>query len=1154
MKNLILTHVIRMSKLFTYAFLFQCLTMGLLFASNGNAQIKSIEEVIVRMPLEGVSVKDAFKKIEGASDFTFVYLTREVRNLPPIFVEGKGQSLYDVLVEIAQQTGLDFKQINHNIHVQKSNKEENEPMISISEVDVVVRGTVTDEKGEPLPGATLLVEGTNIGTVTDIDGNFTLDVPERGVLIFSFIGYETKRVTVGDQSVINVMLKETSSSLSEFVVVGYGTQRKANLTGAVDQISSEMLENRPITNVARGLQGIVPNLNITNSGGNPNSNPGINIRGTATISGSGEPLVLVDGVQMDMNLLNPSDIESITVLKDAASSAIYGARGAFGVILITLKEGIREGKPVININSGIEFNQPTYLPDMLSTMEYMEATNIARQRRFGTILFSDQQIGWLQARIDDPVNNPNYHIQPNGNIFWHENVDNFGEMLQDWAPAQNHNVSIRGGTEKLSYFGSVGYRNQEGMFNDATDIFNRYNFLMNVNASVTDWLKIGFKTTYSNKIYNEPHRYTGKGSSWWEQMRRGAPQILFPIRTPSDSPIPNAPTEHFHNFLTAGGRRITQTEMGMYSINAEIDLAKGLKFNGDFNYQSINENISDNKRRFGFVRDRFQLQYNQTEPSFLERQNMDADYFAANAYLTYDKIFGEDHNFSGMVGYNQEWDERLTFYVRAQELVSEEVPSIGLATGEIFTNDNYQDWAIRGVFGRFSYNYKQKYIVEVNGRYDGTSRFPTDSRFKFFPSFSAGWRIGDEPFMDATKSFLSDLKVRGSYGSLGNQSVAGLYPYIANFNLVNPVNYLINSGLPLGLTPPGLVDPSLTWETSTTIDFGFDMTLFDKLDINFDWYKRTTRDMLIAGERLPAVLGAGSPNRNGGELETIGGELSIKWRDQTPYGLNYNVGLVLSDYMTTITKFENNPNNLITTYYAGQQIGEIWGFETVGFFQNQEQIDGAANHLQLAGVARTPGDIEYRDLNGDGVINYGNNTLENPGDQRIIGNSTPRYQYGLMGDLNWKNFDLRLFFQGIGFREVYPTGLYFWGQIQGAGAVGTREVYYNSWNEDNTNAYYPIYKQNSAFNSLSQTRYLQNAAYTRLKNLTFGYTIPSSATERINVQKLRVYFSGENLWEINRLRGNFDPEVIRSEEGQEGNFGQFYPLQRTLSFGIQIVI
>ena len=452
MKNLILTHVIRMSKLFTYAFLFQCLTMGLLFASNGNAQIKSIEEVIVRMPLEGVSVKDAFKKIERASDFTFVYLTREVRNLPPIFVEGKGQSLYDVLVEIAQQTGLDFKQINHNIHVQKSNKEENEPMISISEVDVVVRGTVTDEKGEPLPGATLLVEGTNIGTVTDIDGNFTLDVPERGVLIFSFIGYETKRVTVGDQSVINVMLKETSSSLSEFVVVGYGTQRKANLTGAVDQISSEMLENRPITNVARGLQGIVPNLNITNSGGNPNSNPGINIRGTATISGSGEPLVLVDGVQMDMNLLNPSDIESITVLKDAASSAIYGARGAFGVILITLKEGIREGKPVININSGIEFNQPTYLPDMLSTMEYMEATNIARQRRFGTILFSDQQIGWLQARIDDPVNNPNYHIQPNGNIFWHENVDNFGEMLQDWAPAQNHNVSIRGGTEKLSYF------------------------------------------------------------------------------------------------------------------------------------------------------------------------------------------------------------------------------------------------------------------------------------------------------------------------------------------------------------------------------------------------------------------------------------------------------------------------------------------------------------------------------------------------------------------------------------------------------------------------------------------------------------------------------------------------------------------------------
>lgn len=1139
---------------------FVCIATLSVFAVNTSDAQKVLDRRI-NVTVEGIVLKEGLNQIARAASVKFSYTHDVALSKERIHVVARELTLKEVLENALAGLPFGFEAVNDKILIryepEKRRQIRTDPAHKVTasgqpSAERPVKGRVVDHNGEVLPGVNVQIKGTLQGTVTDVSGDFQLNVPEeQAVLVFSFVGFEPLERTLAGETELLIELKAAFTHLDEVVVIGYGTQKKVNLTGAVDQVSGNELQNRPITNVSRGLQGLIPNLNITNRGGSPNASGGLNLRGTTSINGGG-PLVLVDNVQMDIDLLNPDDIESITVLKDAASAAIYGARGAFGVILVTLKQGAKDRKPVINYTGGMEFNKPTYLPDLLNSWEYMGATNLARQRRYGTVVYSDEQLGWAKAHFDDPANNPSYHVQPNGSIFWHANVNNFEELLQNWAPAVNHSVNINGGNKAVSYFASVGSRRQEGMFRDATDVLKRYNLLVNISAKVSDRLRVGFKTAYTNKNYNEPHRYAGKGSSWWEQMTRGVPQILFPIRTPADAPIPDAPTEHFYNFLHSGSRTVTSTEVGRYSIDAELDLIKGLKLKGDFNYQTTHVDFKDEQKEFGFIRDRWEYQYNQTTPSYIRKASDKTDYFAANAYLTYDGSVKEKHFFTGLLGFNQEWSRATGFNVIGNNLVTNSVPVLSLVTGEVIPSDSEQEWAIRGLFARLSYSYKEKYLLELNSRYDGTSRFPKDRRFQFFPSVSAGWRISEESFMTWSEPVVNDLKLRFSYGRLGNQNLANSYPYITRFGVVNPVQYLFDQGFALGLNPPGLVSPDLTWEKASTTNFGLDLVVWKNWTIAFDWYSRKTSDMLVAGEKLPAVLGVNPPDRNAAELKTRGWEFSLRYANQTNWGLSYSVAGVLSDYLSKITKFDNNPNKLWGNYYEGQTLGEIWGYETVGFFQTQQDIDNAPSHAQIAGVARQPGDILYADLNNDGVITWGDNTVTNPGDKRIIGNSTPRYQFGFTGNVSWKGMDVRLFFQGIGKRDVFPKGNFYWGQISSAGAVGTREVFYNSWTEENRDAYYPVYKQDASYNIQEQTKYLQSAAYLRLKNLSVGYTLPQTLTQKVALDRVRIFFSGENLAEWSGLRGNFDPEVVLSEEGQAGTFGQFYPLQRTLSFGLQL--
>lgn len=1124
-----------------------CLILGV---EAGFATESYSQKTTFTISVQDQSVKEVFDYIEQHSEFIIFYLDETIDVNRKVSVNLKDQRVENILEQLFKDTDVMYT-INDRQILLSKRKEMTDvaPVVAVvQQKKNTVTGVVLDPTGMPVIGANIMVKGTTSGTITDMDGKFSLDVDKDATLVISYIGFASQEIKVGNQTKLSISLKEDSEALDELVVVGYGTQKKVNLTGAVSQVTSKVLENRPITNLSQGLQGTIPNLNVTFNGGNPNSEATLNIRGLASISGEGSsPLVLVDGVQMNMNMVSPEDVESISVLKDASSAAIYGARGAFGVILITTKKGKGEHKPAIEYSGSIQFNTHTYLPDLLSAPDYMLASNESSFNKNGKQKYSDEQVQWVKDYYDDPVNNPVYHVMENGKIFWNSNNDNYAQMLQTWAPTHKHTVNVSGGSKSVRFYASAGYMNQEGMFQDATDVFKRYNFLSNILADLTSNFRVGFKASYTHTIYDSPHPYSTKGTNWWEQMTRGEPQILYPISTPADSPVgAGIPTEHFYNFLTSGSRDVTNKDLTLLTGNAEWDVIKGLKVKGDFSYRSINDRQKNVQKEFEYIRDSWTPQISATFPSSIVTQNTRSNYFAVNVYGEYITSILDKHNITLLAGFNQEWETSRQDYTKKEELISQEIPSVSLGAGKVTTTDQEYSWAIRGAFMRVKYDYMNKYLFEMNGRYDGTSKFPHDTRFGFFPSFSVGWRISQEKFMTSTTGWLNDLKLRAGYGSLGNQHVNGYYPYISTFTITQQTPFIINGGLPISVVAPGLVAPDLTWETVKSLNLGLDFTVLDRLSASFDWFDRKTLNMLTAGDKLPAVLGTAVPRRNNADMKTYGWELSVNWRDQLENGFSYDLGLILSDYQSEITKFDNNPNKLYEDYYVGKKLGEIWGYETVGIFQTKEEVADAADQSQLGnGQKWAPGDTHYADLNNDGVIDWGDKTVDNPGDTKIIGNNTPRYQFGITANLAWKGFDCNVFIQGVGKRDFFPTGNYFWGQINNAAAVGTYEVYKNAWREDNPDALYPMWKAGSGYNIQTQTRYLQSGAYARLKNFTLGYTLPLQLTQKVLLNKVRVYFSGQNLFEITNMRGNFDPEII-------GKVGEYYPLQRSILFGLQL--
>jgi TonB-dependent starch-binding outer membrane protein SusC len=1009
-----------------------------------------------------------------------------------------------------------------------------------------IKGKVTDAKGAPLPAVTVSLKGLNRGTVTNEAGIFSINAAEGDTLEFSIMGYKTVSVIIGSNKDIAVTMEEDVSALNEVIVVGYGTQKKTDLTGAVSQVSADRLQNRPVANLGQALQGVMPNLNISISNGSLNATPSYNVRGGTSIAlnssnqwnaTNGSPLILVDGVPMDINLLNPEDIESVTMLKDAASAAIYGARGAFGVLLVKTKSGKKAARVSMNYSNAFQWSRPTAVPDLLDAATIQESLiNAERLENRSPSTDMLNKLDSIKAYMASPSTKMPYFMN-GANIVWIGNVNPYREALRSSAPMQKHNLSFSGGSDKTNFYAALGYQGQEGLFNMNTEKQKRYNAMLNLSTAVNDWFRVDFRNSYNNTTYSEPVSPAGKGGWWAAMAQEPGRNVNMPIFTPEASPVGKMYTDNILSFMDYGSSNKTKDEIYLVTVSPTITPLKDWNIKSDLSFKSYN---SASKTVVPLLR-RVETNWSNpttahTNPDYVDRNSFQSNQYTINVYTDYTKTLADVHNVYGLAGYNKEWYKDEYVYGKRENLLSPEIPVISQSLGNQYAGDGESHWAVQGIFYRLMYNYREKYFLQSNGRYDGTSRFPSDKRYKLFPSFSAGWRITEENFAKGIRGVISELKLRGSYGSLGNQNVAN-YIYVPTYGTISQIPYLLGGIRPPGVRPPGLVDANLTWETATTIDFGIDLLAFRRLEVNFDWYTRRTTDILTPGTMYPAVLGTSAPTQNVGELETRGWELVTKYRNSTSFGLNYNLTFTLGDYQSKVVKFEGNATKQLSTLYAGQKVGEIWGLVTEGIFQDQKEVDEAPVQAAIQSGLWFPGDIRYKNLNGDTAITFGAGTVDDPGDRKVIGNSTPRFQYGFNIDLEYKGLDVNIFMQGVARRDVWIGNSLYWG----AGSTGTWEVYNNSWTPERTGAYYPAYK-NKGGNRQVQTRYLENGAYLRMKNMSLGYTLPKRVTRQIKLNQVRMYAAAYNLFSLSKLPDTFDPELLSAN----------YPILRSFAGGIQV--
>lgn len=1045
----------------------------------------------------------------------------------------------------------------------------------VTQQDGVCKGVVKDNQGETVIGASVVVKGSTNGTITGLDGDFTLNNVKRGdVIQISYIGYVSQEV-VWQGTPLNITLKEDSQTLEEVVVVGFGSQKKANLTGSVSQVKmDDVLGERPVTNVKNALQGSMPGLMVS-GGASPGEAKSFNIRGTVSINGM-NPLVLIDNVEGDIDLLNPEDIESVTVLKDAASSAIYGARAAAGVILITTKKAKKGEKFNLNYNANFGFQTSINSPKQASLDEYLRAYQAAGFSETyyagnGSVSkWREYLAGYKENPAAYPTVGDGIYIGEDGAPYYLNDKDVY-KAFQETSFMQTHNLTANGGTEKLRYRLSAGLTKEDGPLIESKDTYMRKNISSFISADITDWLTQEADFRYTVADRSEP---MGSGDGIYCMNHISFyPSGMMPgsVNTSVGKDLPLITPE---NQIRYNNPYLTDTDNTRIYLRTILRPIKGLELVGEYTYDRKNWQKSYYAKKWEYTTE--QLGSNNSVTSdYLFKSEDHEDYNALNLYGTYNFSIKEDHMFKVMAGFNQERKQNSWISVQTHDMIAPSAPSFTSATGKIIPQNSYSDYAIRGAFYRINYNYKDRYLFEANGRYDGSSKFPKDDRFGFFPSFSVGWNIAREAWMEKALDYVSDLKLRASWGQIGNQNI-GNYGYYSTMQPVGNSNYWLKDGEFITyISTPGLVSNSFTWETVETLDIGFDASMFNsRLQVTFDWYQRTTRDMLIAGIQLPAVVGTSAPMRNAADMRTRGWEIAVNWRDQIG-DWKYNVGFNLYDYKSKITKYSNNEDKLLSqNYYEGKTLGEIWGYVSDGFY-TIDDFDGPGTWQLKDGVASLdgynprPGDEKFVNLNDDrgtNEINSGLNTVDSPGDQKVIGNSTPRYNFGVNLGVSYKGFALSAILQGTAKRDVWIGGMSLF--PFGGSAKAYYPVFYNQtdywepmgscdgqytendreyWVAKNPDAsLYRLYSnmQNHGSNQRASTKYLQNGAYMRLKNITLAYTFPKALISKVSLSALKVFVSAENLATISSLPKGYDPERL--------SWG--YPFYRTLSFGLNVTL
>lgn len=1024
-------------------------------------------------------------------------------------------------------------------------------------------GLVVDADGHPLAGATIIESPSGKGTVSDMKGNFAIDVSRNSVLTVSYIGYVTQRVSIGASQLngtqkITVTLQEDRNLMNEVVVVGYGTQKKVNLTGAVAQVNGESLANRSVSNITQALQGQVGNLNISSDvGGAPGAKQSINLRGYTGFGTAAAPLVVIDGIQGgDLNMINMSDVESISVLKDAASAAIYGSNAPFGVILVTTKKGQKGQKPTITFEHNVGFAEPINLPQMMNSIEVADFFNQASTNSQRAPRVNEEQMGRIRDYMDGLISTETIANPVQGKDGWmpgNANNDWFDLWFKKMSFTQKHNVGVSGSSATSRYYIGLGYFSQDGIFKAGEDSYSRLNARANLSTDITKWLTVAVRSSFAR---GDTRTIDEDPESQWQ-----GPRMHAIARMPAFDPYiyPNGTkNDRYLGYDQAGKVRNVNDNMLLTGEITFLPLP-GWDIVANYSVETDNNSGSYHQKTVYQTTSKGNVVPIYGNPNSFSRSFSKNQHTTINVFSNFEKQI-KKHYFKVLVGFAQELYDNVGMNGANSYLYTDNLPSISLTYGPSpSVSDSASQLAIRGGFGRVNYNYDERYLVEFNGRYDATSRFMKDVRYKFYPGVSGAWVPSKENFWKPIAPYVNLFKIRASYGQLGDQNVGGYYPFYPSMvaTQAKNTNYIFSDGLSATVRQPSMIDPSLSWVTSSTLDFGFDATfLSNRLDLSFDWYRRRVDDVVGPAQMKPAILGTDPPQTNSASMKTEGFELSIGWKDRIG-AVNYSVNAVLSDYESTILKYPTS-ERLTYVWYPGMSIGEIWGYRTVGLFQSQDEINSSADQTLLYNKWR-PGDCRYADLDGDEKITWGDNTVDNPGDKRIIGNTTPRYSYGISINVEYKGIDLSIFMQGVGKRNsvIDPdnnTATYFWGITGDESQSNGFKDQLDRWSTTNPSGYYPNFYWGSEMvkNKHYQTRYMQDASYLRMKNLQVGYSFPKKLLSRVKIQNLRVFASVENLFTITKMIKTMDPEFSNTQGYFRGTDGKVYPLQRIWSMGLNL--
>lgn len=1088
------------------------------------------QNTVINLKLENATVEQVLDKIEKETDFSFLFTDKSVDIDWKVNVDVHDKNIKELLDILFGETNVQYRIVDKQIVLS------NRPLLAENvNQQKKISGKVIDANGDPVIGANVVEKETTNGTITDMSGNFVLSVNPNAVLSVSYIGYVSKDIQVKDRSSFTISLEEDSELLDEVVVVGYGTMKKKDLTGAVGTLKGESLSARKTTQLSTALQGATSGVLVTRDNSAPGATASIKIRGVTTI-GESSPLVIVDGVPGDINQVNPDDVESMSVLKDAASASIYGSRAAAGVIVITTKRA-KENDLSLNYNFEYGWEMPTRLPEYVGAQRFMEMVNELR--------YNDNNAGgWYQTYSEDQVNNwiKNNATDPDA----YPITDWQDEILKNSAPRQTHSINIAGGSKVVQTKASFRYDKTDGIYVNRN--YERYMIRVNNDFKINKYIEAHLDVNFKRSKSEEPHRNP------MDLQYRATPPI-YAARWSNGMWGDVKDGENTLAMITDGGLKTSWYNRLGGKAAIDISPIEGLKISGviapTYNFDKVKSFRKQVPFTYANDPNTVKGYMNGFTTTKLTENRNDSYDVTTQFFANYNKSFGQ-HDLSAMIGYEDYYAfwENLSASRDQYELMN--FPYLDIGPENLRDNGgNAEEYAYRSFFGRIAYSYASRYLLQVNFRRDGSSRFAPDSRWANFPSLSAGWVVSEEQFMkNLNWNWLSFLKLRGSWGTLGNEritmtknssTVQNYYPYQSALNFGSALFYSGNSlNSLLSAAQQYYAVRNISWETTETWDIGLDANFLDgRLHFSGDFYKKKTKDMLLALE-IPKFIGYDNPSVNTGNMHTTGYDLEIGWRDQVG-DFRYSVSANLSDFISKMGNLGGTEFLGEKVKMEGSQFDEWYGYISDGLFQTQEEVD---NSPKLNNNV-TVGDIKYKDISGpDGVPD---GKISSEYDRVLLGGSLPRYMFGVNFSASYKGFDFSMMFQGVGSQNSRISRNMIEGlNTNWGGFPSILEGDYWSTNNtaaENAGVKYPRLTRNSVDANMSMSDYwMFNGRYLRMKNLTVGYTLPGVWTKKISMESVRFYLSGNDLFCLSKYPHGWDPEV--STTG--------YPITMSVLLGVSV--